>query len=261
MQELINRIAAWASKWRMAFNAKKCKIVHVGNKNPMIKYQMNGADLAEAKEEKDLGVIIDSTLKPSKQCAAAARSANFALGQMLRAFHYRTKRYLVPLYKSFIRPKLEFAVAAWCPWTENDISIMEKVQKRLVRALSDARGDTYEEKLRDAGLTTLKERRIRGDAIETFKTLKGINNVEKEGWFVVVSDPARATRANTEVTAEGERRRENVLKEESARLEIRRNWFNVRAAREWNDIPEVVRTVKTKNAFKTAYDKWKTQNP
>ena len=193
-------------------------------------------------------------MKPSKQCAAAAKSANFALGQMLRAFHYRTKRYLVPLYKTFIRPKLEFAAAAWSPWTEGNIALLEKVQRRLVRSLSDARGNTYEEKLRDAGLTTRKERRERGDAIETFKTLKGLNNVVKEDWFDIVTESARATRANTEVTENGERRRENVLKIESARLEIRRNWYNVRAAREWNGIPESVRTVQSTNAFKTAYD-------
>ena len=259
MQELIDKVAAWASKWRMTFNAKKCKIVHVGGKNPMIRYKMNGVDIAEAKEEKDLGVIIDSSLKPTRQCAAAARSANFALGQMLRSFHYRTKRYLVPLHKTFIRPKLEFAVAAWCPWTEADVSMMEKVQRRLVRSLSDIRGETYEERLRDAGLTTLKERRTRGDAIETYKTLKGVNNVTKEDWFDVVTEAARPTRSNTEVTEEGERRRENVLKIEKARLEIRKNWFNARAAREWNEIPENVRNANSKNAFKTAYDKWATQ--
>ena len=153
-------------------------------------------------------------------------------------------------------PKLEFAVAAWCPWTESDANILEKVQKRLVRMLSDVRGETYEDKLRDAGLTTLKERRKRGDAIETFKVLKGISNVKKDEWFEIINQDARPTRANTEVTATGERRKENVLKNEISRLEIRRNWFNVRAAREWNLIPEHVRNVATTNSFKSAYDKW-----
>ena len=126
--------------------------------------------------------------------------------------------------------------------------------------LSDVRGESYEEKLRDAGLTTLKERRKRGDAIETFKTLKGLNNVRKNEWFDIVGDEARPMRANTEVTADGERRREDVLRCESSRLEIRRNFYNVRAARQWNLIPEHVRNVKTTNAFKSAYDKWTQQN-
>ena len=64
---------------------------------------------------------------------------------MQRAFHYRTKNTLVPIYKTFIRPKLEFSVAAWNPLMERDKKELEKVQERMVRLLSDARGNSYEE--------------------------------------------------------------------------------------------------------------------
>ena len=195
-------------------------------------------------------------MKPGKQCATAAKAANFTLGQIQRAFHFRTKKTLVPLYKSFVRPKLEFAVQTWSPWQEGDKRVLEKVQERMIRMLSDAHGSTYEEKLKSVNLTTLTERRERGDVIEAFKTLNGINKVDKNKWFKIEQDDARATRRNTEVTEEGERRRTNVLKEEAARLEIRRNFYNVRTARAWNRIPEKVRNQKSTNAFKNAYDKW-----
>ena len=102
----------------------------------------------------------------------------------------------------------------------------------------------------------MTERRERGDAIEAFKTLNGINKVDKNKWFDIEQDSTRATRRNTEVTEEGERRRENVLKEEAARLEVRRNSYTVRAAKIWNKIPEKVREQKSTNAFKNAFDKW-----
>ena len=154
---------------------------------------MRGTRIEEAEEEKDLGVWVNTSMKPSKQCAAAAKSANFALGQMQRAFHYRTKKNLIPLYKTFIRPKLESSVAAWCPWTEMDKKALEKVQERMIRLLSDAKGTTYEEKLKDVGLTTLTERRERGDAIEAFKTLNGFNCVDRNQWFEIESDEQRPT--------------------------------------------------------------------
>ena len=113
---------------------------------------------------------MDTSMKPSKQCAAAAKAANFSLGQMQRAFHYRTKGNLVPIYKAFIRPKLESAVAAWNPWMEMDKKVLEKVKERLIRLLSDARGNTYEEKLRDVSLTTLTERE-RGTRLRRSKRL------------------------------------------------------------------------------------------
>ena len=116
------------------------------------------------------------------------------------------------MYKSFIRPKLEFAVAARSLWTEHDSNCMEKIQRRLVRvvrALSDVRGETNEKKLRDAGLTTLKERRKRGDAIETFKKRNGLISSTKR-------------RARKHGGDSGRRKKErNVLKNVSTRLEIR----------------------------------------
>ena len=97
--------------------------------------------IAEAEEEKDLGLWVDTSMKPSKQCAAAAKAANFALGQMQRAFHYRTKETLIPIYKTFVRPKLEFAVAAWNQWMEMDKNALERVQQRMIRLISDAKGN------------------------------------------------------------------------------------------------------------------------
>ena len=70
-------------------------------------------------------------------------------------------------------------------------------------------------------------------------------------------EDSRPTRRNTKITDGKEQRRANVLKEETARLEIRRNFFNVRAVKTWNLIPDDVKEKKSVNAFKNAYDAWK----
>ena len=260
MQKIIDNLADWAEKWGMSFNVAKCKIVHAGRNNPKIDYFMKGEKIVEANEEKDLGVWVEASMKPGKQCATAAKSANFALSQIQRAFHFRKKSCLVPLYKTFVRPKLEFASSAWSPWLEQDKKQLEKVQERLIRLLSDVKGDTYEKKLKDAGLTTLEKRRERGDALETFKTINGFNHVDKDKWFQFEREEARPTRSNTTVTSEGERRRLNVIRGESARLEVRKNFYNVRAGKRWNDIPDNVKEQKSVNAFKNAYDKWESNS-
>ena len=258
MQTIVDSLAAWAEKWGMAFNGTKCKVLHVGRTNPKYKYFLNGQEIEAVKEEKDLGVYIEDSLKPTKQCAAAAKAANFALGQLQRSFHYRKKAHLVPLYKTFVRPRLEHAVSAWNPWLEADIKCLEKIQERLIKMLSDVRGSTYEEKLKDAGLTSLKERRERGDAIQTFKVLKGFSKVEREKWFQTVPDDARPTRATATVDDEGKLvKKESVLVVERARLEIRRNSFSIRAAKGWNELPETVKSSTSINGFKSAYDRWK----
>ena len=257
LQKDIDTLYAWATKWRMEFNVAKCKVIHVGRKNLKWQYEMGGERLSVGEEEKDLGVWTHQSLKPATQCERAAKSGNMAMGMILRAFHYRTRETLIPLYKTFVRPRLEFAVAAWSPWTAKDEGVLEDVQKRLIRSLSDCRGGTYEEKLQEADLTTLRERRRRGDMMEVFKTLRGMNKVNKGEWFDIrTGEEARSTRTNTVVEEGGTTRKTETLYKPPANGEIRDNFFTVRVVRRWNDLPEVVKEKSSLNGFKNAYDKW-----
>ena len=257
LQETIDSFATWADEWSMEFNVGKCKVMHVGSKNPKWEYTMNGEKLVVVEEEKDLGVWTQSNLKPSLQCAKAAQAANVALGLLLRSFHYRSKNTLIPLYKTFVRSKMEHAVAAWSPWLERDVEILERVQKRLIRALSDVWGQTYEEKLRDAGLTTLQERRHRGDLIEAFKTLKGVYKIDSAKWFNVIDhERARQTRGSVTMEEGEPRPNTDVLYRPLAKHDVRNHFFTLRVVRSWNALPGYVKDQKTVNGFKSALDKW-----
>ena len=94
--------------------------------------------------------------------------------------------------------------------------------------LSNVRGDSFEEKLASIGLTTLRERRIGGDA---FGTLKGHNRVRKKEWFTIQDGNEQPTRQNTEIVGEMESRRADVIVKERANTEIRRNSFTQKAER------------------------------
>ena len=170
----------------------------------------------------------------------------------------------MPLYKTFVRPKLEFSVAAWSPWLEKDAEALEKVQKRMIRMLSDAEGDSYETKLQDVGLTTLRERRTRGDLIEAYKTMKGYNNVDKRRWFTLIDDDQNrpSTRSNTNISQEGRaERRLDVLERERPRLDLRANFYTVRIVKTWNGLPDYIKNSRSVNGFKNAYDRWKENKP
>ena len=60
-----------------------------------------------------------------------------------------------------------------------DKEILEKVQKRAISMTSGLSGSTYEEKRREVGLTSLEERRKRGDMIQVWKILHGHDHVDK----------------------------------------------------------------------------------
>ena len=127
-----------------------------------------------------------------------------------------------------------------------------------MRMVSDARGESYEERLRAVGLTSLEEQRERSDMIETFKTMRGIKRVERDEWFMVrEEEEARSTRSNMMVVSGEAVRRKEVVSLERANLEIRRQYFNVRVGPKWNELPDEVKQQKNVNGLKNQYDKWR----
>jgi ribonucleases P/MRP protein subunit RPP40 len=106
LQRTLDRLCEWANRWGMAFNMKKCHVMHVGRNNPRATYTMNGTQLQVTRSERDVGVIISDDLKQAEQCKKAAQTAGTVLGQIHRAFHYRDRHTYVGLYKQYMRPHL-----------------------------------------------------------------------------------------------------------------------------------------------------------
>ena len=75
LQNDLNTLGEWAVDSQMFFNVNKCNVLHIGNRNVQASYTMNGIQLAKVKveQEKDLGVVISSDLKPSKQCSEVVK--------------------------------------------------------------------------------------------------------------------------------------------------------------------------------------------
>ena len=120
-----------------------------------------------------LGVFVDSSMKPSKQCIEAAKKGNRVLGMIRRNFRFLGNDIVLRLYKQLVRPHLEYAVQAWNPYFSKDKDILEKVQRRATRMISSLKGVPYDERLRILNLTTLDVRRVRGDLIQVFKIVHG----------------------------------------------------------------------------------------
>jgi hypothetical protein len=99
LQNALDRLVVWARKWGKAFNISKCKVMHIGRANKHFPYTMAGKVLTVTNEERDLGVVVSDKLKPAAQCAQAARTAQAVLGQIARAFQYRTRTTFIQLYK------------------------------------------------------------------------------------------------------------------------------------------------------------------
>ena len=98
-----------------------------------------------------------------------------------RTFTYKTKDNLLQLYKTLVRPHLEYCMQVWSPYLRRDIDLIEGVQRRATKMIvgwDDER--SYEDRLALCKLQTLECRRLCGDLIQVFKILKGYDVCYKD---------------------------------------------------------------------------------
>ena len=242
LREDLKSLENWSDKWQMQFNIEKCSVMHIGKSNPCSEYKLYDKVIKSSEQERDLGVIVDKTLKFSEHCNRIANSANLTLGLIKRNIVSRDKKIITKLYKALVRPKLEYCVQAWRPFLKKDIEKLESVQRRATKLISGCRGLSYEDRLKMSGLVTLEDRRNRGDMIEVYKMLHGKNRVDYSN-FVKLSKNIR-TRGHS-----------LKLEKSRSRLNIRKNFFSQRVINKWNELPEVIINASSVNNFKNLYDK------
>ena len=94
--------------------------------------------------EKDLGVRVTKDLKPTEQCIQATEKVQSVLGMINRHFKTIDKEDFGIIYKTYVRPHLEYCVQAWSPQLQNDKKCLEKVQGRATKMVKGFKKLPYE---------------------------------------------------------------------------------------------------------------------
>ena len=184
-------------------------------------------------QEKDLGIIITKDMKPKTHISQIVKKANKLLGMIKRSITCKNKENVMNLYKTLVRPILDYGSAIWNPYQKQDINTLEKVQRRTTKMITGTRNLSYRERLRRCKLMTLEERRRRYDLIEMFKIMKGIYKINKEKLF--------------EINMNNTRGHKFKVKKHHSRLNLRKNFFTHRIVNDWNSLPD--KAVKSRNVL------------
>jgi len=82
------------------------------------------------------------------------------------------------IYITYIRPHMVYCVQAWSPHLKKHIDCVEKVQRAATKMVREFFHLPYENRSKRLGLTSLEERRIRGDLVEAYKIMTGREAVD-----------------------------------------------------------------------------------
>jgi hypothetical protein len=241
----------------MKFNYEKCKTMTIGNKlyDVSLPFSLtslsNGTRyvLQDSTSERDLGIQFSNNLKWTEQTKIAVNNATRALAMLRKAFKFWDVPTTRRLYTTFVRPHLEYAACIWNPSAKKDIKLIEKVQQRVTKIPICLKNLNYKERLKNLNLTTLEERRERGDAIQLFKCNKGFNKIN---WYHPVG---QTSRGDIEGPANSVRGMHHRLTRQLTNVKARENFFSNRIVGTWNNIPKEIWNASTINGFKNAYDK------
>lgn len=257
LQQDLNRIHGWTKRMQMKLHPDKCKVMHLGKNNPQSSYTLEKEDgslhtLKETSHEKDLGVVVDNKLRYSMHIEGQVHKANRVLGAIKHTFKYMDANTLLLLYKSLIRPHLEYASTVWTAITKRDQDALEKVQRRATRLVPKLANMGYNQRLRELKLPTLSYRRQRADAIQIYKIVNRLDVINLEySCPICKQKPLEISRA--------ENTRGHSLKFQIQQTRTPRcHFLTARALQNWNGLSDYTITRKNVNLFKSGIEKdWK----
>ena len=207
--------------------------------------------MEKTSSEKDIGVVIDSKLSFEDHIVEKVNKANIILGVIRRSFEYLDRNTLVMLYKSLVRPHIEYANQAWAPYKKKHIDMLENVQRRATRLVPGLSELPYSDRLKALKLPSLAYRRIRGDMIETYKILQ-----EKYDF-----QPTELFTRRSEINSDNTRGHNHMIFKKRAHLNVKKYSFTFRVVDLWNGLPPYVVSAKTVRAFEGKLDKhWSKQD-
>ncbi|VDL89745.1 unnamed protein product [Schistocephalus solidus] len=219
-QEDLNSLCNWSSRWLLNVNVGKCVVLRLrtrraSEEDDSYQYILNGQPLSIAEEQKDLGVLIKSSLQPALQWLKAAKRAIQIDKELFRK-----------TYGAFVRSPLEYAIQTWRPWFKEDYIQLGRMQARATKMVKNLRHLHYETRLAEIDLFPLNYRLLRGDLIQTYRIVRGKECALEFADFFELAG------------TENLRGHPFKLQRKLVHMDVHQNAFSQRIVGAWNELPD-----------------------
>ena len=242
-QQDISNLLAWSVKWQLKFNLSKCFIFHLGPDHFYGDYYLDGVQISPNSIVRDLGVTMDYYLKFHEHTNLTITKANRVLGLIRKTFYCREPDMITKLFKSLIRPILEYGNLIWGPHYVADQQAIEGVQRRATKLISSISHCPYPERLRILNLPSLNYRRLRGDMIFLYQ----ITRHNSDSSLLDLFQPALTTST---------RGHNFKYFKPRCNTRYRSNFFSYRTIDNWNNLPSYIVNADSINSFKNLLDNY-----
>lgn len=240
LQTEIDNLVLWAKRSQLSIAFSKCAVVHLGKSNPKHTYLFDDKPITSVASVSDLGVTIDNELKFHQHCSKIASSASVMASLIFRAFLSTDINFRMQLFKTFVRPKLEYSSQVWNPHYKMDIDKIEGVQRRFTKRLLP--NMSYPERLNTLKIRSLEYRRVEADLILVFKILTSKAKLNYSDFFSLNSTQTRGHSLQ--------------LYKKDFKKDTRKYFFSNRVIDTWNSLPNDIVTATTISSFKSRLRKF-----
>ena len=150
---------------------------------------------------------------------------------------------LIPLFKTLVRPILEYGNTVWYNKIKKNTTLIEQVQRKFTKHVQGIENLNYEERLRKIKLPSLEYRQFRGDLIQVFKITHGYYDKSSTKSLFSYSNDRRMRGHNYKII------KQSINKSQYS------NFFTNRVVNPWNKLPFGIVNAKSINEFKNKVDK------
>ena len=245
LQHYVNNFISWTENHQLNVAAHKCFMISLKkpsaslNPTPVC---INNSKIKSVNKIKDLGIFISEDLKWANHINFLFAKSSAVSYQILKLFKTKNIWTLLKLFKTYVRPHLEFNTPVWSPYLIRDVNKIERVQRNFTKQAFLRCGlsfVSYHDRLDKLNIKSLCYRRVKFDLVFMYKIIYGSSDLNFNDYFFF---------RNSHYNLRGNSHKIDTLhKFKSSQWS---HTFFVRAVKAWNFLPDDVASSATLNSFK-----------